>query len=347
MAMPHTLTDLTTFKIPAQAQQYAEIANTYELQTLLKSADSAVFILGGGSNTIFVDDFPGLVIKLTENAIRIVKEDTEHVQLEIAAGTPWHDVVMYCVEHEYYGIENLALIPGNTGAAPIQNIGAYGVELVDVFTHLDAIHITTGEHKRFNKSDCQFAYRDSIFKGELKGQYAIVAVSITLAKQAELNLDYGDIRQTLVERNITSPTIKDVADVVMAIRQRKLPDPATIANAGSFFRNPIIDSNQAQTLKEHYPNLPMFAQPNTSRMKLSAAWLIEQCGWKGKCLKHVGVYDNHALVLVNHGGATAAELQELITAIQDDVAKTFGVTLTPEVNLIALPTAPQTRNTMS
>jgi UDP-N-acetylmuramate dehydrogenase len=289
-------------------------------------------VLGGGSNMLFTRDFDGLVIRMN---IRGIEEHISHdkVFVEAGAGETWNDLVNFCVDHGYAGIENLSLIPGSVGASPIQNIGAYGVELQDVFYSCVAFEISSRSTVVFNWESCKFGYRDSIFKNEFKGRYIITSVTLKLSLVADVKLHYGAIKDELARRGITSPTIKDVSQVVSHIRVSKLPDPSTIGNAGSFYKNPVINMEQFTSLQSkfsevvHYPAGEGF-------IKLAAGWLIEQCGWKGKTVGHTGTWHNQALVLVNHGGATGAEVYSLSSQIIDSVYSKFGVTLEREVNII-------------
>lgn len=335
----HALGELTSLRIPAKAAHFVRVTSLDDLQTCLALPELQSlpkYILGGGSNTVFCEDYPGLVIQYAKQGMTLVKEDDDFAWLAIDAGTGWHDCVMRVVEQGLGGIENLALIPGHVGAAPIQNIGAYGVELASVFDHLMAVRLKDGALIRFELADCQFAYRHSIFKAELKNQYAIVSVVLKLSKKPNLHLEYGAIKETLADMKLGSPSVASVADAVIRIRQSKLPDPNYIPNAGSFFRNPIIAAEQAMQLKSRYQTMPLFPTPIEDKIKVSAAWLIEQCGWKGKALGKVSVYDKHALVLVNREQGSAQELKRLVSHIQSDVKSTYNIELEPEVNLIEL-----------
>lgn len=330
------LEPLNTFHIAAKAHYYSLIKEKHILQQLLE--DSSLknlpkLILGGGSNVLFVRDFEGLVIQIGLEGIQKLEEDNNHILLRVGAGMLWHQLVLYCIEKEYAGIENLSLIPGTVGAAPIQNIGAYGVELSEVFESLEALEISTGVIKEFKKEDCAFGYRDSVFKNKLQGQYIILYVTLRLYKQPIFHTSYGTIQATLTARGIKQLSIKAISDAIIQIRQQKLPDPALIGNAGSFFKNPIVNQNMATKIKNEYPNLPIYPQPD-GQVKLSAAWLIEQCGWKGYRRGAVGIYPNQALILVNYGGATGQEIYQLAQEIQQSVFKKFDITLVPEVNIL-------------
>lgn len=326
-----------TLQIPATAHRFAEVTSTSQLQTILEEVspeDKPLLVLGGGSNILFADDFEGTILHIKIAGKRIIKENDNHVWLEIGAGENWHETVRYCVEQGWGGIENLSLIPGTVGAAPIQNIGAYGVELEEVFEQLEAVHLESGEKHIFENDDCKFGYRDSIFKNELKGQYAVTTVVLKLSKVPDINSSYGAIQSELDERGITEPDISDISDIVVDIRNSKLPDPQKLGNAGSFFKNPIVDEELYQQILEEYPNVPGYSM-GTGRTKVPAGWLIEEAGWKGKVVGNVGTYRQQALVIVNHGGATGREILSLADNIQTSVKDQFGIALVPEVNIIA------------
>ncbi len=331
-----SLKNFNTFGIDASAKYFVEINNEDELVELFMDPQwlqTERLILGGGSNMLFVKDFDGLVIRMN---IRGIGHRINHqeVFIEAGAGEVWNDLVNFCVDREYAGIENLSLIPGSVGASPIQNIGAYGVELKDVFRSCQAFEIATREFKTFTRQDCRFGYRDSIFKNKLKEKYIIVSVKFRLSLVPKINLKYGAIEQELTNRNISEPTIKDVSRVVSHIRVSKLPDPSTIGNAGSFFKNPIITAEQFQQLQLKFPQAVHYPA-GEGLVKLAAGWLIEQCGWKGKIVGNTGTWKNQALVLVNHGGATGEEVYSLSSQIIDSVYTKFGVFLEREVNIIS------------
>ncbi len=330
-----SLKNFNTFGVEAFAKYFVEISRKEELQELfLDPAWQFIprLVLGGGSNMLMLNNFEGLVIRIN---IRGIEHRISHndVFVEAGAGEVWNDLVNYCVLRNYAGLENLSLIPGSVGASPIQNIGAYGVELKDVFYSCVAFEIATGEFKTFTKADCQFDYRESIFKGPLKGRYIITSVKFKLSLTPQFNLKYGAIEQELAARNINAPTIADVSAVVSHIRVSKLPDPSTIGNAGSFFKNPIISPEQFEQLVFNFPDVVNYPAAN-GQVKLAAGWLIEQCGWKGKVVGRTGTWKNQALVLVNHGGATGQEVYSLSSQIIDSVYTKFGVTLQREVNII-------------
>ena len=330
-----SLKNFNTFGIEVFARYFVEINHEDELVELFMDPQwlkTERLILGGGSNMLFKTDFDGLVIRVNIRGIehRISKNE---VFVKAGGGEVWNDLVNFCVDRKYAGIENMSLIPGSVGASPIQNIGAYGVELKDVFYSCNAFEISTGAIKTFSKHDCRFGYRDSIFKSELKGQYIITSVKFLLSLVPAVKLHYGAIQDELAKRNITSPTIKDVSQVVSHIRVSKLPDPSTIGNAGSFFKNPVISNGEFNKVHTAFPEVVHYPAGD-GFTKLAAGWLIEQCGWKGKVVGHTGTWKNQALVLVNHGGATGEEVYSLSSQIIDSVYTKFGVMLEREVNII-------------
>lgn len=333
------LSSYNTFGIATFANYFASIQETSQLKSILlqkKYLATPKLILGGGSNILFTKDFDGLVLFNQLKGKEVVRENADFVWLKVASGENWHDLVQYCVSQNWGGIENLSLIPGTVGAAPIQNIGAYGVELKNIFHCLEAIHLQTTDCKRFNTADCQFAYRNSIFKQALKGQYFITSVTLKLSKKPTFSIQYGAIQRTLEKMNITSEnlTIQAISQAICTIRQRKLPDPKVLGNSGSFFKNPELPANFfRQKLQAHHPNIPHYPLEN-GQVKVPAAWLIEQCGWKGKRQGDAGVYTRHALILVNHGKAKGLEIKQLANDIQDSVWKRFGVQLECEVNVL-------------
>ena len=290
--------------------------------------------LGGGSNVLLCNDFAGLVIRNAIKGKQIVHEDDDHVFLKVYSGESWHETVMYCVKRNWGGIENLSLIPGTVGAAPMQNIGAYGVELENVFDHLEAFNLHTFELETFNKSQCAFGYRESVFKRQLKGQYFIYSVTFKLNKKPSIHADYGDIQAILNEKGLSAETagIKDVSDAVIHIRQSKLPDPKVLGNSGSFFKNPQITIEHFEALKLQFPDIKGY--PQNDGMKVPAGWLIEQCEWKGKRVGNTGSHAKQALVLVNYGGATGSEIFQLAQDIIQSVADKFSIHLEPEVNIV-------------
>lgn len=329
------LADYNTMGIAVKARYFVSVKLVDELKTVLANPEFKSvpkLLLGGGSNILFIDDFDGLVIHIDIKGIEIQHQDNEQLLLKIGAGENWHSLVLHCIENKWGGIENLSLIPGSAGAAPIQNIGAYGVELEEVFHSLEAVETETGNFKIFTKEECRFGYRDSIFKKELKGKFVIVNIVLRLQKKLEINTSYRSLSEKLDEKGISKPSIKDVSDAVIEIRSGKLPNPNEIGNTGSFFKNPVISKSQFQKLLREYHDIPNY--PSGEDVKIPAAWLIEQCGWKGKRFGDAGVHKVHALVIVNHGQATGQEIWKLAQRIRESVKEKFGVSLTPEVNVI-------------
>lgn len=326
-----------TFGIHALARYMVTVASVDEVREAFGSTrfhDQLRLILGGGSNVLLTQDFPGLVIRNGLKGISVVEEDDDHIQLKVASGENWHAFVMYCVDRNFGGIENLSLIPGTVGAAPMQNIGAYGVEIKNVINSVEGINIETGSTRIFDREACAFGYRESVFKHQLRGKYFISSITLTLTKRNhQLNVSYGAIRDVLKERGIGEVTIQAVSEAVIAIRQRKLPDPSKIGNAGSFFKNPVIDAASFVELKRRYPEIPSYQEAN-DRIKIPAAWLIEQCGWKGKTLGNIGVHKNQALVLVNYGNGDGKKIWQLALDIQSSVRERFDIALQPEVNVV-------------
>ena len=331
-----SLKPYNTFDIEVFAEYYAEFDSVVSLTQLLnKRKDRPLLILGGGSNILFTQNYNGLVLKNEILGLKTIEENSNSVVIEAGAGMNWHSFVLSCIEKNFGGLENLSLIPGNVGASPMQNIGAYGVEIKDVFEYLDAVHIATGKVQRFYKADCAFGYRESIFKRTLKDKYIICHVAFRLSKiKHNLNTSYGAIESELEKMKITNPTIRDVSNAVIAIRQSKLPDPNKIGNAGSFFKNPVVPKNNLTNLLEKYPNIPHYPAPN-DKVKLAAGWLIEQAGWKGKTYDgRYGVHAKQALVLVNYKNTTGQEILDLSNEIIADVKFKFDVTLEREVNIL-------------
>jgi UDP-N-acetylmuramate dehydrogenase len=331
-----SLRSYNTFGIDVNAKQFVEVNTLEELCVLCAAfnlSDRRLLILGGGSNVLLTGDFDGMVIRINLKGIEVLKEDEDHVWIKSMAGEVWHEFVMHCVEHGWGGVENLSLIPGYVGAAPMQNIGAYGVEIKDTFESLEAVEIATGEIITFSNPDCRFGYRESIFKQEAKGQYIIASVTFRLNKKPNFNTSYGAITQTLEEKGIKELSIKAISDAVIHIRQTKLPDPKALGNAGSFFKNPEIPAEQFNELKVKFPGMVGYPA-GEHHIKVAAGWLIEQCGWKGKVVGNTGSHKQQALVLVNYGNATGAEIWELAMEIQRSVNEKFGITIQPEVNVI-------------
>ncbi|HHL52673.1 MAG TPA: UDP-N-acetylmuramate dehydrogenase [Flammeovirgaceae bacterium] len=327
-----SLRHLNTFGVEARARYLAELNALDELRDLDLTAFDSALVLGGGSNILFTRDYPGLVLVNKLQGIEIVEEDEASALVAAASGVVWQDLVDFALQHNLGGIENLSLIPGTVGAAPIQNIGAYGVELKETFERLEAIELASGKQRLFERADCRFGYRDSIFKHEVRDRYLITRVYLRLRKQPAVNTSYGAIEEVLRQQGITYPTIHDVSRAVISIRRSKLPDPAIIGNAGSFFKNPVINKAAFERLKRAYP--AMLGYEAGQKVKIPAAWLIEQCGWKGKRQGQVGVHSKQPLVLVNFGGGSGKEIAELARDIQQSVADKFDIVLEPEPRII-------------
>lgn len=324
-----------SFGIEAYAKRYSAINSTKDLATVLQlqqQKKEPLLIVGGGSNILFTNNFNGWVLHNQIKGIELVRETAEHYYVKAGAGESWHELVSYCVEGNMGGIENLSLIPGSAGAAPMQNIGAYGVEIKDVFEELEAIHLITGETKKFSNSDCCFGYRESVFKRHYKHQFIITSITLKLSKQHKLNTSYGAIEQELNNMNVSTPTIQAIAQAVINIRQSKLPNPQLVGNAGSFFKNPVIATAEYDALKMIFPNIPGYA--NGAETKVPAGWLIEQCGWKGYRKGDAGCYPMQALVLVNYGKASGTEILALSQTIIESVQNKFSITLEREVNIV-------------
>lgn len=318
----------------ANAQAFMVIHTKKDIKTAIQSGIRPLRVLGGGSNILFTQNVDGLLMKNEISGIEIVRRWSNKVHIAVGGGENWHQFVLWAVENGYGGIENMSLIPGTVGASPIQNIGAYGVELKDVFVRLEAIDLATNKKHVFNKKQCEFGYRDSIFKRHAKDKYLITKVVFSLTSaQHNINTSYGDISKTLETLQITgTPTIKDISKAVIHIRSSKLPDPAKIGNCGSFFKNPELPSSILEQIRQTHPTAPGYTLPN-DRVKIPAGWLIEQCGWKGKRIGNTGCYEKQALVLVNHGDASGQEVKQLSQDIINSVKERFGVKLEPEVNI--------------
>lgn len=329
-----SLLPFNTFGIDVLTKRFARFSSTEELVSILKEKkNDSLLILGGGSNILLTKDFNGLTIKNEIKGFEIVTENENEVHIKAGSGEVWHEFVLKAIEKGYGGIENLSLIPGSVGASPMQNIGAYGTEIKDVFISLNAYHIETGEIHSFNKEQCEFGYRESVFKRKLKNQFIIIDVTFCLTKKHTINTKYGVIDNELQKMNISSPTIKDISNAIIAIRSSKLPDPNLIGNAGSFFKNPVIEVKVAEELKKIYSDIPNYPTSN-GKVKLAAGWLIEKAGWKGKTFDNYGVYKNQALVLVNYSDCTGNDILDLSTKIIEDVSSKFGITLEREVNIL-------------
>ncbi len=330
-----SLKKYNTFGIEASARFFCGITSIEELKKALRlTGYPKKIVLGGGSNMLITKNIDALVLYVNIKGIQIEKEDEDTVIIKVMAGENWHHMVLWTIENGFGGLENLSLIPGNTGTAPIQNIGAYGVELKDVFDSCQAMEISTQEIKKFTGEECKFGYRDSYFKNEGAGKYIIVSVTLRLTKRNhKKNTSYGTIEAALEKNNIINPTIKDISDAVVAIRKSKLPDPSKIGNSGSFFKNPLINKMVFHELLKNHPGIP-FYKVSENEYKIPAGWLIEQCGYKGKRFGDAGVHEHQALVLVNHGKATGQEILDLATRIMEDVYRTFNIAIVPEVNII-------------
>lgn len=325
-----------TFGIAAQARYFAPFTTVDELQELLKNPPQQGLphmILGGGSNVLFTRNFDGMLLKNEIKGITVVNEDDGYVYVKVGAGENWHGFVMDCIRNNRAGLENLSLIPGNVGASPMQNIGAYGVEIKDTFHELEAYHLQDHTTVIFNNSDCHFGYRESVFKRQYKGQFAILSVTYRLSKHPKLNTSYGAIEEELKHMGVQDVTIQAISQAVINIRTSKLPDPAQIGNAGSFFKNPTVDAAKYASLKEAFPGIVAYPVAD-GQYKLAAGWMIEQCGWKGFREGDAGVHARQALVLVNYGNATGNAIYQLSQRVLDSVQEKFGVELEREVNII-------------
>jgi len=323
-----------TFGISSFCNQFGRFSTPKELVELLEQVETNnLLILGGGSNLLLTKDFDGTVLKNEIVGIEVVEENDTHVIVRAGAGVVWHDLVLHCIANNWGGIENLSLIPGSVGASPMQNIGAYGVEIKDIFHALEALHIETREVHNFDLEACEFGYRESVFKRKYKGQYVILSVSYRLQKTHATNTSYGAINEQLNANGISEPSIKDVSDAVIAIRQSKLPNPKELGNAGSFFKNPVVPQDRVDAILKTYPEAPNYPAEAGHR-KLAAGWLIEQAGWKGLTRNTHGVHAKQALVLVNYGGASGKEIFQLSADIIDDIQTKFNVTLEREVNIL-------------
>ena len=331
-----SLKPYNTFSIDANAKYFAAFQNVAELEELLNSklqTSNFQLVLGGGSNILFTKDFDGIVLKNEIKGIEIVKEDEENIHIRAGAGENWHRFVLHCVRNNYAGIENLSLIPGNIGASPMQNIGAYGVEIKDVFYELEAMHREEKSIKKFALDECRFGYRDSVFKSKYRDQFIITSVTYRLNKNPSFNISYGAIGQELEKMGIKDLSIQAISQAVINIRTEKLPDPKEIGNAGSFFKNPVIGNQQFVELKNAFPGVVAFPS-GENHTKLAAGWLIEQSGWRGYRKGDAGCFPKQALVLVNYGAASGRDIFDLSEDILQSVQKTFGIILEREVNVI-------------
>jgi UDP-N-acetylmuramate dehydrogenase len=322
-----------TFGMNVSARWFSSVGSVEELQEIFSKPEwkSLHFILGGGSNILFTKNVDAIVLRNELRGIEVVSEDEDHVFVKAGAGEVWHEFVQDCIRHDRPGLENLSLIPGSVGAGPMQNIGAYGVELKDLFHELEAFHISEGYVRTFNSGDCKFGYRESVFKRDLKNQFFITSVTFRLPKKPKFNTSYGAIETELEHMGVKELSIAAISQAVINIRSSKLPDPAKIGNAGSFFKNPVISSEKHAGLKNEFPALVSY--PSGNEFKLAAGWLIEQCGWKGKRFGDAGVHKDQALVLVNYGNANGQEIFDLSEQIMQSVSEKFGVQLEREVNI--------------
>ncbi|MCC6385404.1 MAG: UDP-N-acetylmuramate dehydrogenase [Bacteroidia bacterium] len=331
-----SLKPFNTFQIDIRANRVIECKTPDELKEAIRLAtesEEKLMVLGGGSNVLFTDDFDGTILLNRISGIEITSENEEYVFVKASSGEVWHELVMWCVRNNYAGIENMSLIPGRVGAGPIQNIGAYGVELKDVLHQVEVIMIDSGETRILSNAACQFGYRDSIFKRDMKGKCIIISVTLKLSKKPVIHASYGSIKHELGKKGITQPTIRDISEAVIHIRQSKLPDPHTLGNAGSFFKNPEVEKAFFEQLKIKHPSIPGF-EHHPGTIKVPAGWLIEQCGFKGKQFGNTGAHKDQALVLVNYGNATGKEILRLAQLIIKTVEESFGITLKTEVNII-------------
>ena len=330
-----SLKNYNTFGIEAFAKQFVSVHSSIELEMILKQFSNVKkFVLGGGSNMLLTQDIDALVIHLDLKGKEIVQEDADFVWVEGQAGENWHEFVLWTIENNFGGLENMSLIPGNVGTTPIQNIGAYGTEIKDTFVSCEAMKIDTQEIKTFDNKSCHFGYRESVFKNEVKDQYIITSVVFKLTKRNHrINISYGDISAELAKNNITNPTLKEVSNAVIAIRKSKLPDPKELGNSGSFFKNPIVSKKAFEAIHAKFPEMKYYDVSETE-VKVPAGWLIEQAGFKGKRFGDAGIHKNQALVLVNYGNATGQEILNVSKTIQETILSTFGILIETEVNVI-------------
>ncbi len=331
-----SLKSLNTFGIDVRAKLLLDLdkeSKINELINTLKNVPENILCLGGGSNILFVDDFNGLIILNNLKGMKIIESNDEFVILEVAAGENWHNFVKLSLKNKYYGLENLALIPGKVGGSPIQNIGAYGAEQSDFFVYLKALDLENFQIKTFTKDECGFNYRTSVFKNKFKKKYLVISVAYKLFKKPSINLKYSELAEEVQKIPTINPDPEYIFETVCRIRQRKLPDPTVLPNAGSFFKNPIIEKDKFYQIKENFEDFRGYEMPD-GRIKVFAAWLIEKCGWKGFRDGNAGVHQNHALILVNYGNATGAEIFNLSNKIKDSVLQKFDILLEPEVEIV-------------
>lgn len=328
-----SLKNFNTFGVDAIAKRYVSISEVKELQEIV-ALEKELFVLSGGSNLLLTQDLDTLVVHLNTKGKELVALDKTHAKIKVQAGENWHEFVLWCLEKNYGGLENLSLIPGNVGTSPIQNIGAYGVEVKDRITEVEALEIATGKLQIFENKDCHFGYRESVFKNKLKGQYILTSVTFQLSTKAhQIEASYGAIQEELALKHIFQPTPKDISAAVIKIRNSKLPNPKDIGNSGSFFKNPVVGKTLFKTVQKKFKDLPYYVLTD-DRYKIPAGWLIEQCGFKGKRFGTVGVHEKQALVLVNYGSATGKEVIALAQKIQASVLQRFAISLEMEVNVI-------------
>jgi UDP-N-acetylmuramate dehydrogenase len=330
-----SLKEHNTFGIDKKAKYFTQVSSIQEVIKSIEEAEKLevpLLVLGGGSNILLTKDVEALVMKMNIKGIHLVNDTKDHGYVKVGAGEVWHDFVLHAIRFNWAGIENLSLIPGTVGASPMQNIGAYGVEIREVFHSLEAVNIQSKKTETFDHAACKFGYRDSIFKNEAKGKYIITHVTFRLNKNASFNTSYGAIRSTLDQMDVKELSLEAISQAVMTIRQSKLPDPKAIGNAGSFFKNPTLEHGHYLELKKRYPTIPGFE--NEGGVKVPAAWLLEQAGWKGKTFDKVGVHKDQPLVLVNYGGGDGEAIRHLSDAIREDIQAKFNIILQPEVNFI-------------
>lgn len=331
----YSLKDYNTFGLDVQTMYFYEFGSEADLKQILREdsiCTNKLLVVGQGSNLLFLSDFDGVVLHSAMKDIRVLEQKGDDVLLEAGAGVIWDDLVAYCVKNNWWGVENLSLIPGETGAAAIQNIGAYGAEIKDLVQKVKTIEITTSANRVFDVSECGYGYRQSVFKNELKGRFIVTSVVIKLSKKPLQNLNYQHLEQEVLKKGVLN--LQNIRNTIIEIRESKLPDPKVLGNAGSFFMNPVVSRDKFDSLEREYPQMPHYKVSATEE-KIPAGWLIEQCGWKGKSIGKVGVHEKQALVLVNLGGAKGKEIEQLALQIQESVNEKFGIQLIPEVNFIS------------
>jgi UDP-N-acetylmuramate dehydrogenase len=330
-----SLVPYNTFRIDVKARYFSTFLNIDELSELTTQFSQLTnLVLGGGSNILFTKDYDGAILKNEIKGIELQHEDADYVYVKVGAGENWHQFVLHCINHNWAGVENLSLIPGNIGASPIQNIGAYGVELDDVFWSLEAFHLSEKKIHTFTATDCEFGYRDSVFKNRYKNEFAILSVTFQLKKKPIYHVSYGAITEELEKMGVKDLSIKAISQAVISIRSSKLPDPQKIANAGSFFKNPEVPTSKYEGLKLEFPSIVAYPLAKGPVVKLAAGWMIEQCGWKGYRKGDAGCHAKQALVLVNYGNATGKEIYDLSEEILQSVKNKFDIVLEREVNII-------------